>query len=276
MHRAASPPRPVPHGAGLFVYTVRMSWASRRQFLIISGIVVLALSLVALFAVAVMYKEPSCTDGIQNADEVGVDCGGSCAYMCLTQVERPVVRFARVFSPQEGRYDVIAYIDNRNPSFAAKNTRLTVELFDEARQQLSEKEVTIDLPAGSTVPVYIPEAYRGAGVVQVFVTIDEPSLKFYTPADRHRVPSVTSIFTENSEAPRIRAQVENTTAYALYDIRPVATVFDTAGNAIAASQTYLPQLGAYGKADVLFTWNRPFSAPPARVEVLPVVPLIGP
>jgi hypothetical protein len=26
-----------------------------------------------------MCQEPSCTDGVKNAGEVGVDCGGSCA-----------------------------------------------------------------------------------------------------------------------------------------------------------------------------------------------------
>lgn len=254
-----------------------MSWASRRQFVIIASIVAIIFALLATLVFAVMYEKPTCSDGLQNGEETGIDCGGACAYLCLAEVEKPVVRFVRPFSPQPGRYDVIAYLDNRNPALAAKNVRATVELYDEARVLLGTKEVSVDIPAGATTPVYIPEAYRGDKTVsQAFLALEESSLKFYAPKDRHRVPTVTSIETQNTDAPRISAKVENVSAYPVYDIRPVATVFDITGNAIAASQTYLPQLGAYGEATVLFTWNRPFVSPPARIEVLPVVPIIEP
>jgi len=33
---------------------------------------------------------PSCTDGIQNGNETGVDCGGSCPNVCLLQINLPV------------------------------------------------------------------------------------------------------------------------------------------------------------------------------------------
>ena len=33
---------------------------------------------------------PSCTDGIQNGTETGVDCGGSCPNVCLLQINLPV------------------------------------------------------------------------------------------------------------------------------------------------------------------------------------------
>ena len=261
----------------LFVYTTCMTWASRRKFAIIAGIVILVLALIGAAVFAFVYEKPTCTDGVQNADETGIDCGGACMYMCLAEIEKPIVRFVRPFSPQPGRYDVVAYIDNRNPSLAAKNVRASIELYDDARVLLGTKEVTIDIPAGATVPVYVPEAHRGERVVaQAFLAFDDETLKFYSPRDRHRVPSVTSVETQNTETPRISAKVENVSAYPVYDIRPVATVFDVSGNAIAASQTYLPQLGAYGEANVLFTWNRPFTSPPARIEVLPVVPINEP
>ena len=33
---------------------------------------------------------PSCTDGIQNGTETGIDCGGSCPNVCLLQINLPV------------------------------------------------------------------------------------------------------------------------------------------------------------------------------------------
>ena len=55
-----------------------------------------------------------------------------------------------------------------------------------------------------------------------------------------------------------------------YNTTLVATIFDEAGNAIAASQTFVPTLSSQGTAPLTFTWNQAFAAPVARVEILPV------
>jgi len=254
-----------------------MSWAKRRQFIIIASIIAVLVALVSVTAIAFIYETPTCTDGKQNADETGVDCGGACTYSCLNEVAMPAVRFVRPISPQQDRYDIIAYIDNRNPTLAARNVRVNVELFNENREFLGNKEAVVDIPAGSTVPLYIPEAYRGSvPVAQAFLTFDEDTLRFFAPRERHLVPAVTNVETQNTNTPRINATLVNPSAYPIYDVKPIATVFDREGNAIAASQTFLPQLGAQGEAEVLFTWNRAFTGSPARVEVLPVVPLQAP
>ena len=251
-----------------------MTWADRRKFLIIASIAAVLILILSATVIAFVYETPTCTDGKQNADETGVDCGGACTYQCLQEVSKPTVRFVRPISPQPGRYDVIAYIDNRNPTLAAADVRVSVELFDINRVSLGTKEATIDIPAGATVPLYIPEAYRGNTVVaQAFLTIDESSMRFYAPSEKHIVPLATNVETQNADNPRIRAVLENPSAYPLYDIKPIATVFDIDGNAVAASQTYLPQLGAQAEATVLFTWNQAFTNAPARIEVLPVLPL---
>ena len=254
-----------------------MDWASRRKFTIIASIVGVVVAILAVTIIAFVYETPTCTDGKQNSDERGVDCGGACKYQCLADVTRPTVRFVRTISPQPGRYDVIAYIDNRNTSLAANDVRVSVELFDVNRVSLATKDATLDIPAGATVPLYIPEAYRGdAQVAQAFLTFEDESLSFYEPKKKHVIATVRGIETAHTDAPRIEATLANPSAYTLYDIRPVATVFDGEGNAIAASQTFLGQLGGQGEAQVLFTWSSPFISAPARVEILPVSPLIDP
>lgn len=254
-----------------------MTWAGRRQFLIVSIIVAVFAAIIFATAFAVFYKTPTCTDGKKNDDETDIDCGGSCTYLCRVDVETPLVRFARAFSPQPGRYDVIAYVDNGNSTAGAKDVRVMVELYDKDRFLVGQKQVSIDIPPGATVPVYIPEAYRGEKeVAQTFVSFDESTLRFFVPSKKHIIPTVTNVEMVNAETPRIRATLINPTAFPLYNIRPVATVFDGAGNAIAASQTLLAQLGGQAEGSVLFSWNAPFPSTPARVEVLPLIPLPSP
>ena len=42
------------------------------------------------FILAKQGVAPTCTDGIQNGDETGIDCGGSCSNPCLAQINLPV------------------------------------------------------------------------------------------------------------------------------------------------------------------------------------------
>jgi hypothetical protein len=42
------------------------------------------------FILAKQGVAPTCTDGIQNGDETGIDCGGSCPNVCLAQINLPV------------------------------------------------------------------------------------------------------------------------------------------------------------------------------------------
>src|SRR3989344_5725203 len=148
-----------------------MSWASKRKVLIITLLSLVGITLVVLTVIAFVYEAPSCSDGKQNDDERGVDCGGaSCTYLCSADVDGATVRFARILRPQEGRLDVIAYIDNRDTNAAAKGVNAVVELFDENQSLLATKTVVIDIPEGATVPVYLADVYRGSGVVsQAFV-----------------------------------------------------------------------------------------------------------
>jgi hypothetical protein len=42
------------------------------------------------FVLAKQGIAPTCNDGIQNGDETGIDCGGSCSNVCLSQINLPV------------------------------------------------------------------------------------------------------------------------------------------------------------------------------------------
>jgi hypothetical protein len=81
---------------------------------------------------------------------------------------------------------------------------------------------------------------------------------------------VENIVPKEGTAPRITATLVNPLAQPFYNTTLVATIFDEGGNVIAASATLVPTLPSQGTAPLIFTWNEPFSAPVARVEILPV------
>lgn len=252
-----------------------MSWAERRRATILIIIGAVAFAFVVIILIATFYKAPTCTDGAQNGDEQGVDCGGSCAYRCAAQVASASVRFALPLSPFSGRTDIIAYIDNPNASLAAKKAPFTVKLYGPDGMLVASGTGAADLPPASVIPVFIPNLYTGSQpVARAFLTLDAGA-QFYEYQDARTIPQATGWVNDGTaDAPRIVATLANPSAKPLYDVKVVAAVFDAGtGNAVAASQTVVPSIPPGGTAQAVFTWNAPFAAAAVSVDVKPVIPL---
>ena len=274
------PPRPFIRRRGtprrLFVYTVFMSWAGGRRFIIACIVGAVVIAIIAVTIIASIYKAPSCVDGVQNENEAGIDCGGPCPYLCTFQVAAPVVRFAQPISGQTGRTDVIAYIDNSNPSAAAKGINFTATLYGATHLLVANYSGTLDLAPSATVPLFIPGIFSGQQqVTQAFVTLDSSTIHFFAAQKSPVLPTVGSPSLSGTiNNPRIQATISNPdTVNALTNVHVVATVFDASGNVVAASATVLPLIPASGGVTALFTWNTAFARPAARVDIIPITEL---
>jgi len=252
-----------------------MSWAARRRFYILGGLLVVIAALIALALIAAFYKVPSCTDTIQNQGEVGIDCGGPCPYLCSAQVQAPVVQFARALSPQEGRTDVIAYVENQNTDAVVRDAKYRIDLYGTDNVIVATAVGTVDLPPHTTVPVFMPNFFSGnQQVAHAFLTFDTASLKWQTYNEARTLPKTASAdLVGASSTPRIVAVINNADVNPVFNLKAIAVVFDASGNAIGASQTILPQVTQQGSATAIFTWNNPFPEDVARIEVTPIVPL---
>lgn len=252
---------------------MNFSWASRMRFMIISGIVLVLLAFLTVIIFAFVYKVPSCSDQKQNQDEQGIDCGGSCAYVCTAQVTPPLEVFTRALMLPSGRTDVIAYIQNPNKTAEAKDTSYTLELYGADALLLGKIHGTVDLPAGSTVPLYVRAATQGAVVTRAFISFSPESVLWRTPQGPYMLPQVTESTLTEGASPRITARLVNDGFEPLYAVRAVAVVYDVSGTAIAASETLVPAIAAQSSTPITFTWNESFTTPVARFEITPVVPL---
>lgn len=263
-----------PYWREVFLYTVSMSWASSRRTLILTVVFSVIAALIAVTLIATLYETPSCSDGKQNQDEGGVDCGGSCALVCEEDAASPVVSFVRDVKGLRGRTDVVAYVENPNGFAAVKGARYTVELYGEDRTLLAKRSGTTDLPPGEGVPLYLPNVYAGGAVVsQAFLEFDGASLVWYRFDEERVIPRVSDIQLGELDTPRVRARLSNPSVETLRNIVVIATVFDGEGNAIAATQTVVPQIPAQGSVDTVLTFAGSFSEAPARTDVRPVIML---
>lgn len=253
-----------------------MSWASRRRFFILLGIGAVGVAFLAAVLISTFYKAPSCSDGVQNQGEVGIDCGGPCSYLCTVQAHAPTVLYTKALSRADGGADVVALIENANATAAAKDVPYSIVLYDDHKVLLQQVNGTVDLPPATKVPVYAFNIPTGKhAVASAFLTIDSAAPRWYTVQGDPRVKPVVSNITlgGTSDAPRVDSLLTNGSLTTLSNIQTIVIVHDDQGEVIAASQTIVPVVPAQGEAAAIFTWNAPFLSTPATVEVLPVVPL---
>ncbi|MFZ3043715.1 MAG: hypothetical protein WA058_01245 [Minisyncoccia bacterium] len=252
-----------------------MSWAARRRFIILLIIGAVVVAIIAIISFATFSKAPTCTDGIQNQNEDGIDCGGPCAYLCLVTEQPPTVLFTKALNYGSGRTDIIASVENKNATAAAKDVPYHITLFGAGQALIQEVNGTLDLPPGATVPVYIPGIDTGKQTVtRAFLSIAASAPAWFSMVGERNVPLASNIRQSGSvDAPRIEATLSNSTTIPFNNVQVIVIVRNAAGDVIAASQTVLPSIPSQGQTNATFTWNKAFSDTPTAIQVVPNIPL---
>lgn len=252
-----------------------MSWAARRRFIILAIVGAVILAFVTVLFTVTFTKAPSCSDGVQNQGEAGVDCGGPCPYLCTDQEHAPTVLFTKALPNGAGRTDVVAQVENINANAAAKQVPYTITLYGAGQVFVQQVTGTVDLPPSASVPVFIPGISSGNQKnVRAFLTIDPAQISWYGySASGARPIVVNTLLGGATSTPRIDAVISNQSVSPVTDLPVIVLVDDEQGEVIAASQTIVPAIPAQGQTTATFTWTTPFSATPAKIEVLPVLSL---
>ncbi len=253
-----------------------MSWAGERRLFILIILGVFVAAVVGTVSIATLYHAPSCTDGVQNEGEQGVDCGGPCTNLCTALEEPPTVLFTQAIPNGVGRTDVAALVENKNPDAAAKAVPYTVTLYGPNQALVARVAGTLELPPNASVPVFVPGVASGnQTVVNAFLTIDPTAVSWYRmPVDPRTLPQVSNITLGGTTAmPAITATFTDASATALTNVKSIVFVRDAQGNVLAASETLTPTIPAQGSAVATYTWNAPFRATPSSIEVFPAIPL---
>jgi hypothetical protein len=253
-----------------------MTWAAGRRLIVFAVFAAMLLVLATIAYYTFFYQAPSCKDGAQDGSETGLDCGGSCPYLCASDEEGPTVLFTKALLNGEGRTDVIALVENKNTAAAAKDIPYTLTVYGYDQSLIQTVSGILELPPGATVPLFVTGIASGSATPGAsFLTIDGEKVLWYPLAEDPRVlPKVSDIvLTGASTTPRITATLANSDVVAMRNVRAIALVRDGSGNAIAASATLLSSIPASGQATATFTWNAPFPGAAVSILVLPVIPL---
>lgn len=236
-------------------------WASRRKSIYL-GFVVIFFTLVAfLIFWKFWYSTPTCSDGVKNGDEIGVDCGGSCSLVCSREALPLVIRSdPRVFEVIQNVWSVIIYIENQNSNFDASYVPYTFYFYGDDNKLLYTREGITFIPKSK-----ISGIFEGSINIESGEKIKRVTFELGKNISWQRNVAVSdeleithsSLLREDS-APRVEARVKNNSIEDVEDVELIISIFDGADNTIAASRTFIENLRKNSSTDVFFTWPRPF------------------
>lgn len=248
-----------------------MSWGTKRRNLVLITVFLFIFIPVSFIAFLVFYNPPTCFDGKQNGEEAGVDCGGSCQLVCTDQAFDPVVLWERYFRVDDGLYNVLAYVENPNPTAEVVNSSYSFRLYNEENVLIAEKEGVISLAPKSVRPI-IQTGLETGKQIPTRVAFDFTSDFVFEKKDpKDALVIIKDEIIENEgSSPRVKASIQNISLQRLVDIDVIVIVYDVFDNVLGTSSTYVPSLGAEESKDIVFTWPQPFSDDVIRIEVIPV------
>jgi hypothetical protein len=255
------------------------SWATRRKFtyIFIAGIAAIVIIIVPVFKI--LYKAPTCSDGIQNQGEQGIDCGGPCRTLCQSAFLAPSVLWADAQRVTGGLYNLAAYIENPNVNGAAVHVPYEFSIFDSQGILITQQSGMIDIPANRNTLAFIGAVDMGqrvpakGGVTFQFTQAPLWQKSHDTLADlTYPTPEYVEDSTSTRPSSSLQVAMTNTGLTPVDDIAVYAILKDINDNEIDFSKTTIDEIPAGGTYVAPFTWPYSHNGVVVSEEILPVVP----
>ena len=246
-------------------------WSQKRRRIILSIIFGVLIFVIGLPLFFFLYRSPTCSDGKQNGDEVGIDCGGGCEMLCqadnLPIVSKGDPQVVRVGSTT---YAVALSAENPNINSDILRAGYLFKIFD----------------ASSTVPVmivdgetYIPKngrfvvfggPYDFVEAVPARATFEWKKESLVWNTNSKEVPDLiieNKFISEEASEPKITAELYNPTLDAVVNVELTVVVSDISGNTIGVSKTFVESIDKNERVPIVYTWPQSFDGVPAQIDV---------
>jgi hypothetical protein len=251
-----------------------MSWALRRQIIYVGVLIILFLGLGFLIVYPKINKMPTCSDGLQNGDETGVDCGGSCSKVCTFEVDKVSILWSRIFEVIPGRYNAVAYFENHNRTEAIYKIKYRFRFADENNIYIGKREGETYIPPSGKFAIFEPGISLGNST-PVYINFEFTEIPIWNKVQEDRINQlkilVSDIKLENKDtSPHLSAVIKNNSFFIIPEVSVIALLYDNTGNVVSVSRTYLEELNKEESKNIDFTWPEPILGNIVNKEIIPM------
>jgi len=228
-------------------------WRTRRQ-LFYSILVLLVMILPVVLFLYIRTPRASCTDGKQNQDELGIDCGGVCAKVCVQETKNLITLWSRTFLVRPGEYDVAALLQNPNTQFGASRFAYTFSVEDAEGKILAKKEGSSFMNPNSEFIIFEPRIAIIEGIPEkVFFEINNITWKRMENYKKPALRIDNEVFTEKPN-PRLTARITNPLPEDFSHVEAVAEIRGDEDNVVAVSRSITEFLPRASNQSIFFQW----------------------
>lgn len=219
-----------------------------------------------------VYTPPSCTDGIMNQKEQGIDCGGSCSKLCSNAYVPLQVAWSRGDMVAPGYYNIGAYVVNKNVQGAAQ-VSYTITVYDDKGVTIGNRKGNILVAPQRNALIFEPAfniAQKKLG--RISVTLD--TVNWIRALDTGiDLDIVNTTFSKDSaQSSRVDSIIINPTVTNVSALIVYAIIYDAEGTTLGFSETRVDGVRARSSERIAFTWPYIPKAPVATIEIIPIAP----
>ncbi len=251
-----------------------MSWASQKQFKYILGVTIFFSLIIFALAYPHIFKDPTCSDNKKNGDEQGIDCGGSCMYLCKANLAEPAVVWSRAFPVIGNVYNLVSYVENPNTEAAIENISYIFKVYDNNNTMISSREGVTYIPPNKQFVIFEPRFDSGGRTIKS-VSFEFTSSYAWVKKDSNinTLPVIVDNIIYNKSVddkhgPSLDAIVNNDSIYDIPKFDVIAILYDINHNAVNVSKTVINGLISNQSAPLYFTWPIKFSGDPVVNDIL--------
>lgn len=248
-----------------------MNWAVKRRLQYLGGIFGVFLVVLFIFLYPIIFKKPTCTDGKQNGDETGIDCGGSCSLMCKENTSDPVILWSRAFNIVGNTYNLMAFVENQNRNSAIENISYEFKMYDVNNRLIGRRQGSTFIPPNKQFAIFEPSFDAGQAELKTV------SFEFTPPfvwIKKEPTLNTLQVYVDNIEmgtdkkSPSLSARIRNDSIYSIPPFEVSVILYDENHNAINVSKTVKDSLSSGTSTSVFFTWPGALASIPATEDVL--------
>ncbi len=249
-----------------------LQWSTHRKFLYGGSVALIVFFLIIFPVFKKLYVPASCSDGIQNQRETGIDCGGQCERLCSEAYIPLKVMWARGNQIAPGFYNLGAYIENKNTQGSAI-VSYTITVYDDQGVFLGTRTGIRQVIPRRNFLIFEPGfEIKERSLGRVSVSLDKVVWRraLDTGTKLEIVNSTFSI--DPVQGSRVDSIISNPTTERFKGILASVIVYDTEGNTVAFSETRIDSLEPRSSERIAFTWAYIPKTKVATVEVIPIAP----
>src|ERR1035437_3889158 len=250
------------------------TWATKRKIEYISIILGALLLFVGLPAFLYLYKAPTCSDGIQNQGEKGIDCGGPCKKLCQSEFLPAVVPWTDSEKVADGLYNLAAYIENPNINGAAVNVPYQFSVYDSDGVLVVESRGLVTIPPNRNTLAFVGAVATGKripGKGGITFNFLQPPVWHLSHDNLSNLSVSDKRYNEDLNSSSLQVTLTNKSLVPIRNIDVYSVLTDTDGNHLAFSKTLIDQIDGGSQVLAPFTWPFSNGGKVVSEDILPVV-----